>query len=48
MNIHIPGLNYIEEYIDIDSEERLLASVDLKSWQPDLKRRVQHYGYTYD
>jgi alkylated DNA repair dioxygenase AlkB len=26
----------------------LLAAVDARPWLPDLKRRVQHYGYKYD
>lgn len=44
----VPGLKYITEYVTQAEEERLLASVDAAPWLPDLRRRVQHYGYRYD
>jgi alkylated DNA repair dioxygenase AlkB len=44
----IPGLRYIPSYIDLQEQERLIALIDAQSWQTDLKRRVQHYGYKYD
>jgi len=46
--INIPGLSYIENYIDNDEAIKLLSLIDEKSWLSDLKRRVQHYGYKYD
>ncbi len=44
----IPGLQYIEEFIDKQIEQELLNLIDRQRWLMDLKRRVQHYGYKYD
>ncbi|ACB00971.1 MULTISPECIES: alpha-ketoglutarate-dependent dioxygenase AlkB [Cyanophyceae] len=44
----IPGLQYIEEFIDKQTEQELLNLIDQQQWLMDLKRRVQHYGYKYD
>ena len=44
----IPRLNSIPEYIDRATEGELLARVDRNDWICDIKRRVQHYGYSYD
>lgn len=44
----ISGLNYIPDFIDENTESELLQTIDGESWKPDLKRRVQHYGYAYD
>ncbi|MDB4965522.1 MAG: oxidoreductase, 2OG-Fe(II) oxygenase family [Myxococcales bacterium] len=43
-----PGLKYLEEYVGVDEEARLISAVDEQPWLNDLKRRVQHYGYRYD
>lgn len=47
-NSNISGLLYLEEFIDIQTEQKLLNLIDQQSWLMDLKRRVQHYGYKYD
>lgn len=44
----IPGLKYIEDFIDKNTEYELLTIIDQQEWLIDLKRRVQHYGYKYD
>lgn len=44
----IPDLIYVPRYIAPDEEARLLRVIDNASWQTDLKRRTQHYGYRYD
>lgn len=44
----IPGLQYIDEYITPDQERRLITAIDRREWLTHLKRRVQHYGYTYE
>ncbi|MFW0777787.1 MAG: alpha-ketoglutarate-dependent dioxygenase AlkB [Rickettsiales bacterium] len=44
----IPGLTYIPEFIDQETEQHLINIIDKQSWITDLKRRVQHYGYRYD
>src|SRR5436190_21173243 len=43
-----PGLKYITGFVAEPDEAALLAVVDAEPWPPDLKRRVQHYGYRYD
>lgn len=44
----VPGLSYVPKYVPEPDEESLLAAVDASPWLPDLKRKVQHYGYRYD
>jgi len=44
----IPGLSYIPDFIDAQTEKSLICSIDEHPWITDLKRRVQHYGYRYD
>lgn len=44
----VPGLRYIPCYVSVSEEADLLEIVDALPWLPDLKRRVQHYGYRYD
>ena len=44
----IPGLKYIENYINEDEQDEFLAHVDEGLWLEDLKRRVQHYGFKYN
>ena len=45
---NISGLTVKEEFISAELEKEILAKVDRNGWQTSLKRRVQHYGYTYD
>jgi alkylated DNA repair dioxygenase AlkB len=45
---NIPGMAYYPNYIDALQETDLLKQIDQGTWQTDLKRRVQHYGYRYD
>ena len=45
---NIEGLSYIQNYITAEQETQLLKIIDQNLWLPDLKRRVQHYGYKYD
>ena len=44
----VPGLSYIEEFVNPVEQNALVASIDQQTWLTDLKRRVQHYGYRYD
>jgi alkylated DNA repair dioxygenase AlkB len=44
----ISGLRYLQNFIDADTEAKLLATIDQQPWLHDLKRRVQHYGWRYD
>lgn len=44
----IPGLRYVEDYINQDQHDWLLNKIDKYPWLDDLKRRVQHYGFKYD
>ncbi len=44
----IPGLQYIENYLEIAQEKLLIETIDKQKWLSGLKRRVQHYGYKYN
>lgn len=44
----IPGLRYLPDFIDVETEAALLDTIDQQPWLNDLKRRVQHYGWRYD
>ena len=46
----IRGISYINDYINENQHQWLIHEIDKdeKKWLPDLKRRVQHYGYKYD
>src|SRR5262249_50252201 len=43
-----PCLDLIDKYISREDEIRLLAAIDERPWSTELRRRVQHYGYTYE
>ena len=44
----IPGLKYIQDFIDNAQHDDLLQQIDALPWLTELKRRVQHYGFKYD
>jgi alkylated DNA repair dioxygenase AlkB len=44
----ILGLRYIPNYLEIEQEKQLIENIAKQQWLPDLKRRVQHYGFKYD
>jgi alkylated DNA repair dioxygenase AlkB len=44
----ISGLRYLPDFIDVETEAALIATIDQQPWLHDLKRRVQHYGWRYD
>lgn len=46
--LDIPGLSFCGGFLSLEDQCRILAEVDTRLWQNDLKRRVQHYGYKYD
>jgi len=43
----IPGLQYVPEYLDAETHDRLLATVDQQSWLVTVDHRVQIFGYHY-
>lgn len=43
-----PGARYVAGFIDLPTQDALIAAIDERPWIEDLKRRVQHYGYRYD
>lgn len=43
----LEGLYYSEDFVSPDQEHDLLARIDSQSWNTELKRRVQHFGYRY-
>lgn len=43
----LPGLRYLPDFIDTETEAALIATIDQQPWLNDLKRRVQHYGWRY-
>lgn len=46
--IGIPGLTYLENYLNVDYQKQLINIIDQQNWSKVLNRRVQHYGYKYD
>ena len=44
----IPGLFYIENFITKEESLKLLSEIYQKPWNLSLKRRTQHYGYSYN
>lgn len=44
---NIPGLLYQPNFITPDEERILLDFIDGGTWNTELKRRTQHYGYRY-
>ncbi len=44
----INGLHYFPDFLTTNEHNNLLACVDNETWELDLKRRVQQYGYKYD
>ena len=44
----IPGLQYIEDYVNQEQHDWLMDKIDAHRWLDDLKRHVQHYGFKYD
>jgi alkylated DNA repair dioxygenase AlkB len=44
----IPGSRYVDDFLTGGACQGLLADIDRRPWLPDLRRRVQHYGYRYD
>lgn len=44
----IPGLSYLPDFIDEQTEAALIRTIDAQPWITELKRRVQHYGWRYD
>ena len=45
--VTIHGLTYLSSYICPDYEQELVCLIDGQSWNTELKRRTQHYGYKY-
>lgn len=45
---NVAGLKYIQNYIPVEHENKLINLIDAQNWNLDLKRRNQHYGYKYD
>ena len=46
--LEIPGLNYVENFLDENEEQEILNKVNNCDWSEELQRRVQHYGWRYD
>ena len=46
--VAIDGMTYCPRLLNVAEQRVVLAEVDRRSWNNDLKRRVQHYGYEYN
>ena len=44
----IQGLSYRPDFLTAEEAVRVADRIDAGSWQDDLSRRVQHFGYRYD
>ena len=40
----VPGLLYLADFVSVEEERELLATLNKQPWRADLRRRVQHYG----
>jgi alkylated DNA repair dioxygenase AlkB len=47
MALSIRGLQYVPEYLDAATHDRLLLDVDSQPWLTSVDHRVQIYGYNY-
>ena len=44
----ISGLTYFPKLLPREKQSEILGEIDSRDWLMDLKRRVQHYGYSYN
>lgn len=45
----VPGLKYVQDFISLEEEQRLMHTIDQSAWDTDsLGLRVQQYGWKYD
>jgi alkylated DNA repair dioxygenase AlkB len=44
----VPGLRIVEDWVTPEEHDRLLEVIDARTWNTDLQRRTQHYGWRYD
>ena len=44
----ISGLDIIEDYINVTKEDELIRLINKNSWNNQLSRQTQHYGFRYD
>ena len=44
----VPGLSYVQNFLDEAEEKHIVAQIEQGDWIEDLRRRVQHYGWRYD
>ncbi|XP_010097769.2 alkylated DNA repair protein ALKBH8 homolog [Morus notabilis] len=47
LELNIPGLYLVHDFVSLQEEQELLAAVDERPWKHLAKRRVQHYGYEF-
>jgi alkylated DNA repair dioxygenase AlkB len=45
---NVGGLQYIADYLDRETHDRLLAAVESQPWQTSIDHGVQIYGYHYN
>jgi alkylated DNA repair dioxygenase AlkB len=50
-DIEVPGLYYIEDFLNPEEQTELLENINSQEWRnteaTGIQRRVQHYGYIY-
>ncbi len=44
----VPDLNYAGDFLSTEEAARIVGHIDTATWNTDLRRRVQHYGFKYD
>jgi len=42
------GLVIIPDWVSEEEELELMKDIDSREWNPTIRRRVQHYGYTFE
>lgn len=44
----IPGLHYLHSFLGRNEADDVIRRIDAGTWQTDIERRVQHFGWRYD
>jgi len=47
LDVAVPGCEVWTDFVSVEEEELLLNELDSHAWEMNLKRRVQHYGFTF-
>lgn len=46
-DLPVPGMRYIRDFLMPQQEADLIAAIDAQSWDTELSRRIQQYGFKF-